>query len=241
MVKYKNRDTIIISDLHLGSRNSSVKKLCSFLHELLDNPPYRLIIDGDAFEMWSTNFKNIGKDEHRFINLVTYLSEKGTKIVYIPGNHDRVFRAFNFSRFTFGKIKVRNEYIIRHNRKKYLVVHGDEFDAFTRNHVVISILVDQLYIVLVKINAFIRRFFGPGKSLSATKHSKKYAEMVEKIRALALAYARSRKMDGIIIGHSHWPEIVRGPDGLVYANSGDWLESCSYVVVGDRITLNYYK
>ena len=238
-MNYKKEDTIVISDFHLGSKKSKAKKLGNFLHELGKNPPNRLVLDGDIFELWSTNYKNIEADEHRIIKLVAALSEKGTKIVYIPGNHDRAFRAF--FEFTFGKIKMRNEYVIRHDHKKYLVMHGDEFDAFTRNHVVISILLDQLYIVLIKINAFLKLFIRSKKSLSSTKHSKKYAEIVSRIRALALSYARSRKMDGIIIGHSHWPELLYNPEGISFANSGDWIENCSYVVVGDTLKLEYYK
>ncbi|EKE19862.1 MAG: metallophosphoesterase [uncultured bacterium] len=238
-LNYKKEDTIVISDMHLGSKQSKARKLGNFLHELSKNPPYRLILNGDVFELWSTNYKNIGADEHRVIKLVAALSEKGTKIVYIPGNHDRAFRAF--FEFTFGKIKMRNEYVIRHDGKKYLVMHGDEFDAFTRNHVVISILLDQFYVLLIRINSFLKIFSRSKKSLSKEKHSKKYAEIVSKIRTLALSYARSRKMDGIIIGHSHWPELMNNPDGVVFANSGDWIDNCSYVVVDHELKLEYYK
>ena len=215
-LNYKKEDTIVISDLHLGSKSSQAKKVGDFLHKLVENNPNRLILDGDVFELWSTNYKNIGSQEHRVVKLVAALSEKGTKIVYIPGNHDRAFQAF--FKFTFGKIKMRNEYVIHHNHKKYIVIHGDEFDAFTRNHVIVSILLDQFYIVLVKLAKFIKIFSRSKSSLSADKHSKKYAELVSKIRTLALAYARSRKMDGIIIGHTHWPEILSDPDGMTYIN-----------------------
>ncbi|EKD46898.1 MAG: metallophosphoesterase [uncultured bacterium] len=237
-LNYSKEDTIVISDFHLGSKKSQAKKLGDFLHELLKNCPNRLVLAGDVFELWSANYKNIEAAEHRVIKLIAELSEAGTKIVYIPGNHDRAFRAF--SKFTFGKIKMRNEYVIRHDHKKYLVMHGDEFDAFTRNHAVISILLDQLYIVLIKVNAFLRIFSRSKKSLSSIKHSKKYNELIEKIRTLALSYARSRKMDGIIIGHSHWPEIITTPNGPMYINSGDWIESCSYIVVGDEVRLEYF-
>ena len=237
--KYNREDTIVMSDFHLGSNKSNTKEIVRFLGELVKFPPHRLILAGDVFELWSTNYKNIGANEHRVITLVSELSEKGTKIVYIPGNHDRAFWAF--SKFTFGKIKIRNEYIVRRGHKKYLVMHGDEFDAFTRNHVVISILLDQLYVWLVKINSFLRVFSRKKDSLSADKHSKKYAEMVARIKKLAVAYARSRKLDGIVIGHSHWPELELQPDDIVYANSGDWIDSCSYIVIGDSVRLEYFK
>ncbi|EKE25903.1 MAG: hypothetical protein ACD_5C00008G0014 [uncultured bacterium] len=240
--KYTKEDTIIMSDFHLGSSRSKAKEIAGFLTELTKFPPKRLVLAGDVFELWSTNYKNIEATEHRVITLVAHLSELGTKIVFIPGNHDRAFRAF--ANFTFGKIKMRNEYVVRHGHKKYLVLHGDEFDAFTRNHVVISILLDQLYFLLVKVWSFINMFSRSKNSLSAEKHSKKYEEMVSKIKKLALSYARSRKLDGIIIGHSHWPEIDsnnKGFKGMLFANAGDWIESCSYIVVGDEVKLEYYK
>ena len=110
-----------------------------------------------------------------------------------------------------------------------------------RNHVVISILLDQLYVLLVKMNAFFKIFSRSKKSFAAAKNSKKYAEIVSRIRTLALSYGRSLKMDGIIIGHTHWPEILADPDGLTYVNCGDWLDNCTYVVVGDTLRLEYYK
>lgn len=238
-LEYKKNDTIVISDFHLGNRRSRPEKVNGFLAELLKEPPKRLVIAGDAFELWSQSYKEIGAEEHRIIKMVMELSEAGTKVVYIPGNHDRAFRAF--FKFTFGKLKMRNEYVIHHNHKKYLVTHGDEFDAFTRNHAIIGLLLDQLYVVLVRINKFLRIFSRSKKSLSGLKSSKRYAETVEKIRNLAISYARSRKMSGIIIGHTHWPETVSSPKGIVYVNSGDWLENFSYVVVGDEVELKYYK
>lgn len=237
--KYTKEDTIVMSDFHLGSSRSKTKEIACFLNELIKCPPKRLVLAGDIFELWSTNYKNIGSREHKIITLVAHLSELGTKIVYIPGNHDRAFGAFY--NFTFGKIKMRTEYIIRHGHKKYLVLHGDEFDAFTRNHVVISILLDQLYVLLVKIWSFVNFFSRSNKSLSAEKNSRKYEEIVNKIKKLALSYARSRKLDGIIIGHSHWAELEQASRGLLYVNTGDWIDSCSYVVVGDDVRLEYYK
>ena len=236
---YQKEDTIVISDFHLGSKKSKPTQLGNFLHALIKNPPKRLVLAGDVFELWSTNYKNIDIAEHRVIRQIASLSEKGTKIVYIPGNHDRAFRAF--LKFTFGKIKMRTEYVIRHDHKKYLVMHGDEFDAFTRNHAVIAIILDQIYPYLVKINSLLRRFSRSKASLSAQKHSKKYAEIIERIRSLASSYGKSRKMDGIIIGHTHWPELLESPSGFTFVNSGDWVENCTYIVVGEKLSLEYFK
>jgi len=239
LATYRKEDTIIVSDLHLGSLASSPVIFSKFLEMLLANPPKRLILAGDIFEMWNANYQNLGPAEYRTITKVFSLAEKGTHLVYIPGNHDRAFRGFR--KITMGKIKIRNEYVLHHNHHKYLVLHGDEFDAFTSNHVVLSLILDQLYVALIKFSAFCKRFVGWRVSLAEHKYSKRYEKMVAKIRKAAVYYAHSREMNGIIMGHTHWPEIVREKDELVYANCGDWLETCSYVVVGDEITLHTFN
>ena len=239
MLNCKKTYTLVISDIHLGSTGSQAEKLYRFLSLLLENPPRRLIIAGDLFELWSTNYKNIDKFEYKVIRKILELSEHGIKVVYIPGNHDRAFRAFEF--FTLGKIKIRNEYVIKDNHKKYVVMHGDEFDAFARNHVVISILLDQLYVLLIKWSAFVKRFFGINVSLSKQKNSERYQKVVKKMRKAALTYAQSLKLDGIIIGHSHYPEIYKDKKGETFINSGDWIDSCSYVVIGSEPRLEYFS
>ncbi|MFA6973649.1 MAG: UDP-2,3-diacylglucosamine diphosphatase [Parcubacteria group bacterium] len=238
MLKYKKTDTIVISDVHLGSMGSQAEKLYHFLDGLLQAPLNRLIIAGDLFELWSTNYKDIDKYEYKVARKIVELSERGTKVVYIPGNHDRAFRVFE--RFTMGKIKIRNEYLIKDNHKKYIVMHGDEFDAFTRNHVVVTLLVDQLYVLLIKWSALLKRYFNLGSSMAERKTSATYMKLVLKVRKAALTYAQSREVDGIIIGHTHHPEMFTNEEGIVYANAGDWMDSCSYVVISDEARLEYY-
>ena len=238
-LEYKRTDTIVISDVHLGSRYSQTGKLYRFLDQLSERPPYRLIICGDAFELWSTNYKKIHAPEYRIMRKVIELSQKNTKVIYVPGNHDRAFRIFR--RFSLGKIKLRSEYVVHDLKKKLLVIHGDEFDAFTRNHVVLTLVIDQFYVFLIRLSAFIKRFVGLNVSLAAQKNSKHYVKIVQKIKRAAIRYARERGFDGIIMGHTHWPEIFRDIDGILYANSGDWLENCSYLVIGDDVRLEYFR
>jgi len=205
---------------------------------VLKNPAKRIVLDGDLFEMWSTNYKNIGETEYRVIRKIIELSQNGIKVVYIPGNHDRAFKAFK--KITLGGIKLRDEYIIRNDHKKYLVMHGDEFDFFTRNHIILSIMLDQLYIFLVKMGVWMKKLFNINISVAAKKNSKNYQKIVKRIRNAAILYAKSREVDGIIIGHTHWPEVVEGKKGIIYANSGDWLDLCTYAVVGEKIKVEYF-
>lgn len=229
----------MISDLHMGSETFKAEKLYAFLDMLLQKPPHRLIVDGDAFEFWSTDYKEMGKYEYKCIRKAIELSENGTKLVFIPGNHDRAARGL--VKLKFGKIKVVNEYIIKNNGEKYVVIHGDEFDAFVRNHIIMTLLIDRLYYLVVKFAAFCKRLVGYSFSVADKKNSKRYMKYVNKIKKAAIVYARSRKVNGIIIGHSHYPEVFQDENGIVYANSGDWTESCTYVVVDHGVRLEYFK
>lgn len=238
MADYQRGDTLIVSDLHIGSIGSRAADFCAFLEVLLIHPPKRLILAGDVFEMWNTNYKTMGRYEYAIFEKILLLTEKGTRIVYIPGNHDRAFRGFR--KITFGKIKIRNEYILRSHHKKYLVIHGDEFDAFTSHHIILALILDQLYMLLIRFTAFFKRFWGINVSLAAKKHSARYMKMVTQVRQAAFLYARSRKMNGIIIGHSHWPELIENENHIIYANAGDWIDNLSYVVVGENISLRTF-
>ncbi|TAK96667.1 UDP-2,3-diacylglucosamine diphosphatase [Patescibacteria group bacterium] len=236
---YSRNATIIVSDQHLGSAASRPHCFAKFLDVLIAKPPKRLILAGDLFELWNANYKRLGPAEYRVVNKILSLAEQGTHLVYIPGNHDRAFRGFR--KVTLGKIKIRNEYTLKSHHKRYLVLHGDEFDAFTSNHVVLSLILDQAYVALIKFAAFCKRFVGLQISLAAQKHSQRYASIVEKIRKAALRYAHSRGVDGIIVGHTHWSELVHDSQGLVYANTGDWLETCSFVVVDEDVSVHDFR
>lgn len=238
-VTWTKNDTLVVSDIHLGTKDSKTEKFYDFLSLLLENKPKRLVIAGDLFELWSTDFKKIGEMEYRIIRRIIELSQNGIKVVYIPGNHDRAFSAFK--KITMGEIKLRDEYIIKNYHKKYLVIHGDEFDFFTRNHIIISIMLDQVLVFLVKIGNILKKFFNVNISVAAKKNSKNYQKIVKKIRNAALAYAKSRKVDGIVTGHTHWPEIFENKNGIIYANAGDWLDVCTYVVVGEKTKVEYFQ
>jgi UDP-2,3-diacylglucosamine pyrophosphatase LpxH len=239
MLDYQRDDSIIVSDLHIGSLGSRTGEFCAFLDFLSLHPPKRLIFAGDVFEMWNANYKKMGRHEYDIISKTLLLSEKGTRIVYIPGNHDRAFRGFR--KITFGKIKIRNEYVLRSHHKKYLIIHGDEFDAFTSNHIILSLMLDQFFVLLIRGTSFFKRFFGFNISLAAKRHSGRYMRAVERIRRAALRYARSRKMNGIILGHSHWPEVREDIGQPTYANSGDWIENKTYVVIGETVSLRKFE
>jgi UDP-2,3-diacylglucosamine pyrophosphatase LpxH len=156
-------------------------------------------------------------------------------VVFIPGNHDEALREYHET--TFGDIVVLNEYV--HDTadgRRFLLVHGDEFDQVTRYHKWVAILGDISYNALVRSNgacSWVRRRLGiPGYwSLAgyAKRKVKKALEFIFDFEDSVIHNVRDRGLDGVICGHIHWPSI-KEIDGLTYVNCGDWVDSCTAIV-----------
>ena len=114
--------------------------------------------------------------------------------------------------------------------------HGDEFDQITRHHRWIAVLGDVMYDVLVRLNtlvSFFRRRFGMRCYWSlagyAKRRVKKALQFIFDFEDAAMRAARLSGLDGIICGHIHCA-VIREADGVVYANCGDWVDSCTAIV-----------
>jgi UDP-2,3-diacylglucosamine pyrophosphatase LpxH len=161
-------------------------------------------------------------------------AKKGTKVIFVPGNHDESVR--QFIGLDFGGIKIRDELIhTTANGKRMLVLHGDRFDGVIACAKWLAYVGDSLYTMILKFNqvfnAWRARAGLPYWSLSQylklkVKNAVSYITSFED--ALA-AEARKQGLDGVICGHIHKPEI-RDIDGILYCNDGDWVESLSALV-----------
>ncbi len=224
--------TIFISDLHLGTRRSRTDLL---LHFLKNTESDTLYLVGDVIDNWALKRKWHWDQSHNdVIQKLLRKGRKGTKIVYIPGNHDEAFRAFTAQ--SLGSVNIKMSDI--HNTadgKKYLVLHGDEFDTVVRYAKWLAFLGDRAYEFAVNFNHYfnkVRRWFGlPYWSLSAflKRKVKRAVEFIGNFEDAVVLKAKSKKVDGVICGHIHTPEM-RMIDGIHYCNDGDWVESCSALV-----------
>jgi UDP-2,3-diacylglucosamine pyrophosphatase LpxH len=163
-------------------------------------------------------------------------AKRGTRVVYIAGNHDEFLRPMMPYGFSFGLVEIHNQ--IEHigaDGKHYLVVHGDLFDGITRLAPWIAFLGDKAYDVILSLNGkfnWIRHRFGFGYfSLSKyLKHKvKKAVDFIFKFEENLAAYCKKRGYDGVICGHIHHAEI-KEINGVAYMNDGDWVESCTALV-----------
>jgi UDP-2,3-diacylglucosamine pyrophosphatase LpxH len=230
--KYK---TICISDTHLGSRDAKADLLSNFLkHHECDN----LFLIGDILDGWKIqqNKWKWKKSHTDVIRRILGYAKKGTYVTYITGNHDEFLRPF-VNHFSMGNIIICNQAEYRDIDGRFLLLtHGDMFDGITRLGKWIGFLGDSAYDIVLWINTkfnYIRHKLGFGYwSLSKfLKHKvKKAVGFVFNFEENVTEYCRRKGYDGIICGHIHTPEIKTMPNGILYMNDGDWVESCSALV-----------
>ena len=224
--------TVWISDTHLGTTGCNAELLHDFLHSI---KPETLYLVGDIIDGWRLKRGWYWPPRHNdIIRRVLKLANKGTRVVYIPGNHDEALR--DYTGLAFGGVEVMQEAIhVTADGKRLLVLHGDEFDGVVLYARWLAFLGDVGYSVLLRMNVWfnaLRRQFGlPYWSLSAyIKHRVKNAvAFISRFEEVVAHAARERGVDGVICGHIHSAEI-RDFDGVLYMNDGDWVESCTALV-----------
>ncbi|MCO6435849.1 MAG: UDP-2,3-diacylglucosamine diphosphatase [Phycisphaerae bacterium] len=224
--------SVWISDLHLGNRDSQVDAIYSFLDSI--HCDYLYLV-GDIVDLWSLKRRWFWpKLYNEVLHKVLKRSRRGAKVIFIPGNHDEFFR--DFVGYRFGDVEIRSQAIHETvDGKRLLVVHGDEFDAIVVYHKWLSKLGAWAYDYLIALNRWVnafRRVLGmPYWSLSGAakrrvKQAVKYVTNFEKVLS---EKARREGVDGVICGHIHQPAL-RDADGVLYGNSGDWVENCTALV-----------
>jgi len=224
--------SIFISDIHLGTRGCQAEFLLDFLRATESDYLYLV---GDIVDGWRMRRSWYWAQSHNdVIQKILRKARKGTRVVYIPGNHDEAARDYIGVRF--GEITiVRDAIHVGADGRRYLVLHGDDFDGITRYARWLAILGDRAYNFALSANTVFNRLrlrLGyPYWSLSAyLKHKVKNAvEYIGRYEQAVVHEARRRDVDGVICGHIHHAEI-RDIDGIVYCNDGDWVESCTALV-----------
>ncbi|MEM0966752.1 MAG: UDP-2,3-diacylglucosamine diphosphatase [Verrucomicrobiota bacterium] len=224
--------TIILSDVHLGTRDCKIDEVNFFLkHSHSD----RLILNGDIIDGWSLSRKGGWTKQHtRFIRLILKkLEKKDTEVVYLRGNHDDIL--YRFLPLEFDRLHIVNEFIHSTPRGDYLVVHGDGFDSITTNHKWIAILGAVGYQTLLRINRIYNKFRSwrgkPYYSLSKQIKAKVKGAVsfVDKFEDKLRDLARSKNCCGVICGHIH-TAADKFVEEIHYLNSGDWVESRTVLV-----------
>ncbi len=224
--------TLFISDVHLGSKAAKTDFLLDFLRYYdADN----IILVGDIVDGWRLKrswYWPQGCND--VVQKLLRKARKGARIIYIPGHHDEFLR--DFHGMHFGGIEVLDRMIFETaDNKRYLVLHGDQFDVVVRNARLLAYLGDWAYDMAIAINVVlsaVRRRLGLRYwSFSAwaklqVKHAVNFIGEFQKVVA---EEARRHDVEGVICGHIHHA-VMEQVDGIHYINTGDWVESCTAVV-----------
>lgn len=221
--------TIVVSDIHLGTKGSKAKEITRFLKQYqCDN----LILNGDIIDGWQLRKSGKWKRKHtRFFNRILKMIEgQNTKVIYLRGNHDDFLD--QIIPLQIGNLSLQKDLIYESQGKKYFITHGDIFDSITTHFRWIAYLGDIGYTFLLWLNRRVNYYrikrglpyfslsqYVKGKVKSAVSYIDEYETELAKM-------ARSKGCDGIICGHIHKAEN-REINGIHYLNSGDWVETMS--------------
>jgi UDP-2,3-diacylglucosamine pyrophosphatase LpxH len=224
--------TIWISDLHLGTRGCKAEFLLDFLRYTEAETIYLV---GDIIDCWRLKKSWYWPQAHNdVIQKVLRKVRKGTRVVYVPGNHDEWLR--EFAQLQFGGVEVVEDAIhVTADGRRLLVLHGDMFDAVVMHARWLALLGDGAYTAALWVNRHFntarRRLGYPYWSLSAylKRRVKNAMQYIASFADAVANEARRRGVEGIVCGHIHHAEI-RPIGDILYCNSGDWVESCTALV-----------
>ena len=218
-----------LSDIHLGCKDCKAEFLLQLLAKIECK---QLYLVGDIIDLWALKRRMFWPDSHnQVLQKLLEMARSGTQVVYIPGNHDELLKAYCDMHLWELAIKRQHIHITPHG-KQYLMIHGDQFDSEVCVGQFYARLGDHLYDFLLFINRHLhkaRGYFGyPYWSLASFIKLRvaKAQEAIRRYRQAALRYAKQQRVDGVICGHIHQPELSLH-DGMIYANDGDWIENCT--------------
>lgn len=246
-MKYK---AIIVSDIHLGTKDSKAEEFIKFLD---DHPTDLLILNGDIIDGWAINRGSKWKKKHtKVISKLLKLSNT-TQIIWIRGNHDEFIQEFIGT--SFGHIQVREDYVLNITKwqesdifktESYYIFHGDVIDIFITKYKWLSKIGSIGYDFALWLNRWYNKYRKwrklPYQSISdkIKKGVKTATNYINDFEITAVKMSDNKKCDGVICGHIHQPES-RVIEGKKYLNTGDWVENMSAILFDQSGNLYLYK
>lgn len=213
-------DTIILSDLHLGSEVSRARAALKMLKSASFN---RLILLGDIFS--DLNFRRLKKEHWRFLGYIRKLSnpKREIEVVWVEGNHDH---GLSQVMSHLVGIRVYQEYSWEFDGVRHLAIHGHQFDRFLSRNQVLSAFLSWVHLGLQKMSFGRQRMIG-----FLERFDTAWLRLSEKVAGGALAHARSKGAERVFCGHTHEARSLK-QDGIEYHNSGSWTqEHATYIAI----------
>ncbi|MGC3981183.1 MAG: UDP-2,3-diacylglucosamine diphosphatase [Steroidobacteraceae bacterium] len=224
--------TVFISDVHLGSRGCSAEYLLDFLHSVQCDTLYLV---GDIVDLWSMKRSFFWPQAHtNVIRTILGKAKHGTRVIYIPGNHDAPLR--EHVGMQFGNVEIMQDAIHQTaDGRRFWVLHGDDFDNVIKASPLLSYVGHHLYDFILWLNRHVNNVrrrcgFSYWSVAAFLKHRMKDAvKYIANYERALSSEARKRGVDGVICGHIHRAEITQ-LDDVLYCNDGDWVESCTTLI-----------
>jgi len=213
-------DTIIISDLHLGSEVSRAPAALRMLKSASFN---RLILLGDIFS--DLNFGRLKKEHWKFLSYIRKLSNprREIEVVWVEGNHDH---GLSQVMSHLVGIRVYQEYAWEFDGIRHLAIHGHQFDRFLTRNAPLSRVLSGLHLALQKISFGKKRMIG-----FLERFDTAWLRLSPKVAAGALAHGKSKNAQRIFCGHTHEALSLKR-EGVEYYNSGSWTqENATYIAI----------
>lgn len=224
--------SIFISDVHLGSADCQADYLLDFLDNVSCDTLYLV---GDIVDLIAMQRRVHFPETHQaVVRRFMAIAASGTRVVYVPGNHDDFLR--HFCGQTLAGIELKQKAIhTTADGRRFVVCHGDQFDQVVRCSPLMLLVGDRAHGILLRFNrwfnAWRRLRRKPYWSLAAWVKSRigKARSFIRRFELAALTAAERGHYDGFICGHIHSAGFLRSQEGL-YCNDGDWVEHCTALV-----------
>ncbi|MDG5799600.1 UDP-2,3-diacylglucosamine diphosphatase [Marinilabiliaceae bacterium ANBcel2] len=230
---------VVISDAHLGTYGSKASQLYAYLRSI---KPEILVLNGDIIDAWRFSRKYFPTDHLKVLRHLIKMIESGTRLIYIPGNHDEVAR--RFAGIEFNNFKVENKIVLTLDGTTTWIFHGDVFDVVLHHSKWLAKMGSMGYGILTAINKIVNsilRFFGKNKISLAGKIKDKVKggskDTVSNFESTVARLAIRKGYDYAICGHIHRPvkKRILTPRGAVtYINSGDWVDNMTALEYEDK-------
>ncbi|HTO50194.1 MAG TPA: UDP-2,3-diacylglucosamine diphosphatase [Burkholderiales bacterium] len=225
---------IFLSDIHLGTRACQAERLLDFLKAYESD---YLFLLGDILDFWAMHSRGVywSAAQNTLLQKLLKRARHNVQVVFVPGNHDEAAREHVGT--SFGNIRVVMDHLhVAADGRRYLLLHGDQFDQVTRYHRWIAVLGDHVYAALVRLNLLLSRLRRALRisgywSLSGyvKRQVKSAVDYVFGFEEAVVRHAKDRGADGVICGHIH-VAAIRDMHGIRYVNCGDWVDSCTAIV-----------
>lgn len=241
----RNVEVVVISDVHLGTYGCHANELVTYLKSI---SPEILVLNGDFIDGWQFSKRYFPVSHMQVIKEVFNLLSKGTRVIYITGNHDEMLR--RYSDLQMGNLLLTDKMVMEINGKMTWIFHGDVFDATTKGSAkLLAKLGGHGYDFLILLNSFINwglKLIGREKmsfSKRVKNSVKKAVSWIGDFEQTAAELAIEKKYDYVICGHIHQPQqrtISTENGSVTYLNSGDWIENLTSLEYNNKAWTIYH-